>query len=1314
MSRIQVDMDISDVITETQRMVTLLDQQQNATRRVISAMLTENQTRGTSVQRIREQINATQELVTVIKEDADGEQQVTTTIKQSNEARRQAAQAARQQAQAQREQARAAREANQVLQQTEKIIRDVNNAAALGKISGFDDVLKRITGTIANLALYRGFNLFGNLFIDSIGASREAEKQLNLIRTLTQDLGVTTGQYGDIVKRVASQTGSSFKDLADAAYDAASSQTAAGVGVERFLTVASNLGRTTRATVQEAGKSLSTVLNTFGSEAGTTEEIAAKLFKTVDIGNLSISQLSENFGNVSFLSRTLNVSFEETLATLSSLTRQGLSTNEAVTLVNATLQKILKPTENLKAAFSGLGFSSGEAAVASRGLFGVLNDLTGLVQQGKLNVADVFNEERAVRFFASFTKNAKQYERDLDSISNKSQGAFKGAVDIVSTGPAAQIQRTIETLKNSITGGFGDGVNRLIASVVDLSAKSEDLERNVRSLVKMFASGATVIVTTYTALRVMSVVQTTVAARSLVNQANLVKESAARVANTTAVSAETRAYQQLIAAQTTFDARAKAGTFGFAFANPLITAATAAAALTTALLLFDTKVPDAIDKSTESFLEFSRALEKTKLDEKLAKGTNEVEKFKKSIVEASNVVGNTLSRGLQDNTKELGRIREQISQGADVLRSKFAGYLDIARNKVQELEREFNQLDSRIKQTGASGSDFADRIAASKRKIIEGFGNPVQQQQELLNEFNRVTGKADQLFAQGSKESVDEARRLYDEALGLIDQLQTKQFELRKQNAQNAGQSNLVLDTTPFDRLKDQLLQSRLKNEDTLKQKLEDQKKTQEVQIAKEKERLAATEQTIKKLQEFSLLDKQGDVRPEFLDKFGKVNTDRVKSEFNKLLESLKTLNPDILKTLDLNALVQKQAELIGKEAARVITNRELEQAQQKLKASQEQVNQSFTDGKKLLEDYTKALQQLSETANNAAGAAVGRFSENEVREFRKKAIQESSGNGALGRIDGALVDIAGQLGFDARGDEVKQKFEELSKEAKQIQTDVAELFKKTIKVNGADVLDPESFQQGLQKLREFYSTRIPEVIKSAAKDAGFKGTIDPNEFLFGDQTLGQLNKGINELLNRFSDARKQFDSGNQLFGQAQNGLTEINRLSGDLAKNFESAGQAQQALFGGIAQQAAPAISVFDQLLLRVQQYNAELSKIPSAQQLQEGRGNAAGGILGGAAGQGFQFGGKIHFADGGPIGSDNRMVYAQDGEFMVNANATRRFYSQIVSMNNVTRIPDTLSGDTTNFGGVNFTINESRSPQITAHEVHNRLRRAKRMGRL
>lgn len=1314
MSRIQVDMDISDVITETQRMVTLLDQQQNATRRVISAMLTENQTRGTSVQRIREQINATQELITVIKEDADGEQQVTTTIKQSNEARRQAAQAARQQAQAQREQARAAREANQVLQQTEKIIRDVNNAAALGKISGFDDVLKRITGTIANLALYRGFNLFGNLFIDSIGASREAEKQLNLIRTLTQDLGVTTGQYGDIVKRVASQTGSSFKDLADAAYDAASSQTAAGVGVERFLTVASNLGRTTRATVQEAGKSLSTVLNTFGSEAGTTEEIAAKLFKTVDIGNLSISQLSENFGNVSFLSRTLNVSFEETLATLSSLTRQGLSTNEAVTLVNATLQKILKPTENLKAAFSGLGFSSGEAAVASRGLFGVLNDLTGLVQQGKLNVADVFNEERAVRFFASFTKNAKQYERDLDSISNKSQGAFKGAVDIVSTGPAAQIQRTIETLKNSITGGFGDGVNRLIANVVDLSAKSEDLERNVRSLVKMFASGATVIVTTYTALRVMSVVQTTVAARSLVNQANLVKESAARVANTAAVSAETRAYQQLIAAQAAFDTRAKAGTFGFLAANPLLGAATAAATLVTTLLLFDSSVPTAIDKSTESFLEFSRALEKTKLDEKLAKGTNEVERFKKSIVEASNVVGNTLSRGLQDNTKELGRIREQISQGADVLKSKFAGYMDIARNKVQELEREFNQLDSRIKQTGASGSDFADRIAASKRKIIEGFGNPVQQQQELLNEFNRVTGKADQLFAQGSKESVDEARRLYDEALGLIDQLEQKQFELRKQNAQNAGQSNLVLDTTPFDRLKDQLLQSRLKNEDTLKQKLEDQKKTQEVQIAKEKERLAATEQTIKKLQEFSLLDKQGDVRPEFLDKFGKVNTDRVKSEFNKLLESLKTLNPDILKTLDLNALVQKQAELIGKEAARVITNRELEQAQQKLKASQEQVNQSFADGRKMLEDYTKALQQLAETANAAAGTATGRFSQDQANEFLRNAGELSAGGGLAGRVQtlfGRLI----PRGLEAKErDQVRGRFAELEEEAKKLQSEVAELFKKTIKVNGADVLDPESFQQGLQKLREFYGTRIPDAIKGAAKDAGFKGAIDPNQFLFGDQTLAQLNKGINELFNRFSDARRQFDAGNQLFGQAQNGLTEINRLSGDLAKNFEAAGQAQQALFGGIAQQAAPAISVFDQLLLRVQQYNAELSKIPSAQQLQEGRGNAAGGILGGAAGQGFQFGGKIHFADGGPIGSDNRMIYAQDGEFMVNAGATRRFYSQIVSMNNVTRIPDTLSGDTTNFGGVNFTINESRSPQITAHEVHNRLRRAKRMGRL
>jgi TP901 family phage tail tape measure protein len=1305
-SRIQVDMDISDVISETQRMVTLLDQQQQAIRKVISATITENQTTGASVERIRERISATHELVTVIKENAKGEQQVITAIRQSNEANKQAALAAREQARSLREQARSAREANQVLQQTEKVLRDIRDASDVRKLTGVDDVLKRITGTVANLALYRGFNLFTNLFGNSISASRDAERQLNLIRTLTQDVSTTTAQYGDIIKRVASQSGSSFTDLANAAYDAASSQTASGAATEKFLNIASQLGRTTNATVQEAGKTLSTVLNTFGSEAGTSEEIAAKLFKTVDIGGLSLSQLSENFGNVSFLSRNLNVSFEETLATLSAMTRQGLSTNEAVTLVNATLQKILKPTENLKTAFTSLGFSSGEAAVASRGLFGVLNDLTTLVGQGKLNAADIFSEERAVKFFASFTKNSQQFQRDLDAISNKSQGTFKGAVDIVSNGPAAQIQRTMETIKNSITGGFGDGVNRLVASFVDLTDKSDKLEQNVKKLVQTVGIGTGVIVGTYTALRVMSIVQQTVAARSLINQANLVRESAARAANTAVVSAETAAYQRLIATQTAFDTRNKAGTLGFVGANPLLAAGTLLASIAVTAIAFENAVPPAIDKATESTLEFVRNLEKVKLEERIAKGVNEIDKFKKAVVEASNVVGNTLAKGLQDNTKELGKIKDQISQGAEVLRAKFVGYMDLARNKVQELEREFGQLDARIRQAASSGSDFADRVAASKRKVIEGFGSPVQQQEELLREFSRVTAKADALFAQGSKESVDEARRLYDEALGLIDQLESKQFEFRKQNATNNGQSNLALDTSPFDRLKDNLLQKRIQSEDTLKGRLEEQKKTQEIQIAKEKERLAATEQTLKKLQEFSLLDKQGDVRPEFLDKFGKVNTDKVRGEFDKLLESLKQLDPNILKTLDLD-------KLIGKEAARVITNRELEQAQQKLKSSQEAVNQSFADGKKLLDDYTKSLQNLTTLATDTAGTASGRFSAANAQEFIKNALELSSGGGASGRFQSLLNRIIPE-GVEANGlKNARKQFADLEKESKILQAEVAELFKKTTKVNGVEVIDPAAFEQGLNKIREFYGQRIPAAIKEAAQGVG-RGEIDPSTFLFGDQSLSKLNQGIDEIFNKFSRAKQQFDSGNQLLNQSQSGIGEINRLSGELAKNFEAAGIAQQALFGGIAQQAAPAISVFDQLLLRIQQYNSELSKFKGGDQLQSERRDAAGGLLGGAAGQGFQFGGKIHFADGGPIGSDNRMIYAQDGEFMVNANASRRFYSQITSMNNVTRIPQTLNGDTTNFGGVNFTINESQSPQLTAHEVNNKLRRAKRMGRM
>lgn len=85
--------------------------------------------------------------------------------------------------------------------------------------------------------------------------------------------------------------------------------------------------------------------------------------------------------------------------------------------------------------------------------------------------------------------------------------------------------------------------------------------------------------------------------------------------------------------------------------------------------------------------------------------------------------------------------------------------------------------------------------------------------------------------------------------------------------------------------------------------------------------------------------------------------------------------------------------------------------------------------------------------------------------------------------------------------------------------------------------------------------------------------------------------------------------------------------------------------------------------------------------------------------------FGGLMH-------GSDNIPALLSKGEFVVNANATRRFYSQLVSMNQVRGYAN--GGLVTNVGDINVSMSSSGNAQADIVAIGKGLRREIRRGRV
>jgi len=103
------------------------------------------------------------------------------------------------------------------------------------------------------------------------------------------------------------------------------------------------------------------------------------------------------------------------------------------------------------------------------------------------------------------------------------------------------------------------------------------------------------------------------------------------------------------------------------------------------------------------------------------------------------------------------------------------------------------------------------------------------------------------------------------------------------------------------------------------------------------------------------------------------------------------------------------------------------------------------------------------------------------------------------------------------------------------------------------------------------------------------------------------------------------------------------------------------------------------------------------------------------GVSAQGKSLGGMIYRQLGGytPQGTDIIPAMLSPGEYVVNAKATRQFYSQLVAMNSGTQpVYRAEGGPVTNVGDVSISVNGTTAPQQTAREIMSAFKRETRRG--
>jgi TP901 family phage tail tape measure protein len=347
---------------------------------------------------------------------------------------------------------------------------------------------KSLASSFAGLAKLTGISLLiGAAFrlqqalIDGTEAAVEFSKRIAEIQTIQGNATVTTEDWQKQLTALSNAYGIPVIDQAEAAYQSLSNQVTQGADTFLFLESANKLAVAAVTSTSNAVNLLTSVINAYGFDVLEAEDISAKLFKTVELGRVRIDEMSETLGRIAVPAEKVGIRFEELLGAIAVTTRQGIRFNEAATLLRGIIQKLVKPTEEMKDLFKELGFNSAEAATAALGLPGVLAAIEEKTRGSSTEIGKLFNRIRASTGALIFAgENLNVFNEEIAKIDNTTVEDFGNTVDTVTKSAGKQFEIEITKI-NNVFKDFGQDA---IAVLVDFNNEVGGVSNILRDVLK--------------------------------------------------------------------------------------------------------------------------------------------------------------------------------------------------------------------------------------------------------------------------------------------------------------------------------------------------------------------------------------------------------------------------------------------------------------------------------------------------------------------------------------------------------------------------------------------------------------------------------------------------------------------------------------------------------------------------------------------------------------------------------------------------------------------------------------------------------------
>lgn len=212
----------------------------------------------------------------------------------------------------------------------------------------------------------------------AITAAENFQHGMGQISTLTDKAPQQLGDVSQGILQMSASLGKPLSELQQGMYDIL------GAGVKgsenmaaslKLLETSTKLAVAGATDTKTATDVLTSSLNAYGLSADKAGAVSNKLFQAVLDGKMEFSQLAQSLGMVTPLAAQAGVSFDEVLASLAAMTKQGIKPATAVEYLRSALTNIVKPSEQAATQAKAIGLEFDNAALRSKGFTAFMQDV---------------------------------------------------------------------------------------------------------------------------------------------------------------------------------------------------------------------------------------------------------------------------------------------------------------------------------------------------------------------------------------------------------------------------------------------------------------------------------------------------------------------------------------------------------------------------------------------------------------------------------------------------------------------------------------------------------------------------------------------------------------------------------------------------------------------------------------------------------------------------------------------------------------------------------------------------------------------------